>query len=175
MRSIEAFCSTPRFRSDLVAAVPHLRRYAWALLINGGSIEPDDLVQSTVERALARADTCRPDSNVRVWLFTILHNLYVDKVRRLSRESDALIEMGGTRPVPIEPNPTAALELKDLASALAKLPAEQREAILLVSLEGLRYDEAAIALGVPIGTIRSRLSRGRESLRLMLSAGAQSG
>lgn len=157
-------------RADIVAAVPHLRRYAHALLSAGGPLEADDLVQSAVERALLRIETLRPKSNVRVWMFTILHNIYVDRVRRQRRESEALSRLKDVSAKSVPGRATMSLQINELSAALANLPWEQKEVVLLVGLEGLPYIEAAEVLGIPVGTVRSRLSRGREALRAMLGA-----
>jgi RNA polymerase sigma-70 factor (ECF subfamily) len=146
--------------------IPALRRYAWALLRNDQAA--DDLVQDCLERALSRWHLRRRDGNVRAWLFTILHNLFISDRRRAARRG---------RPSPldelaVEPaaasNPEHSLAARDLLTALAELPEEQRAVVLLVGVEDLSYDEAARVLGVPIGTVMSRLSRGRERLRRYL-------
>jgi RNA polymerase sigma-70 factor (ECF subfamily) len=145
--------------------VPRLRRYARAL--TGERSAADDLVQDTLERALSRFHLWRRGSDLRAWLFTIMHNIYVNQTRsRMRRQHEALEN---------EPAADAArasepdwLELRDLEAALARLPEEQRAVVLLVGLEQFTYEETARVLGVPIGTVMSRLSRARERLRMIL-------
>lgn len=154
------------FAWRLEAEIPRLRRYARALARDAA--RADDLVQNCLLRALAKQHLWEPGSDLRAWLFTILHNQHVNDVRRAVREgkNKAIEETEPLLTVP--PNATAALLLRDLERAIARLPEEQRQAILLVGLEGLRYEEVAKILGVPIGTVRSRLSRGREALRRLM-------
>ncbi len=148
--------------------IPRLRRYARALTREAS--RADDLVQSCLVRALAKQHLWQPGTDLRAWLFTILHNQHINDVRRAAREG-ALVSVEDAAPVLTTP-PSAgdALRLRDLERAIAGLPDEQRQAVLLIGLEGMRYDEAAAILGVPVGTIRSRLSRGREALRERLEA-----
>jgi DNA-directed RNA polymerase specialized sigma24 family protein len=107
-------------------------------------------------------------TDLRAWLFTILHNQYVNQVRRAVREG-AAVGLSETEPLLTrQPHQGDRLELRDFDRAIRKLPEEQRAVILLVGLEGMRYEEVAEVLGVPVGTVRSRLSRGRESLRRLM-------
>ena len=150
----------------LEAEIPRLRRYARALTRD--VTRADDLVQSCLTRAIAKQHLWQPGTDLRAWLFTILHNQHVNDVRRSVHEGIhvAVEEMA---PVMIvHPNALAVLELRDLEAAIAKLPQEQRQVILLVGLEGMRYEEVALILGIPVGTVRSRLSRGREQLRKLM-------
>lgn len=151
--------------SLLAQQIPRLRRYARALTGDRGAA--DDLVQDTLERALTRLHLWRRGSDLRAWLFTIMHNLFVNQARARARHRhealDADPEADATRVR--DPDP---LELRDLASALAQVPEEQRAVLLLVGLEQFTYDEAARVLDIPIGTVMSRLSRGRERLRALL-------
>jgi RNA polymerase sigma-70 factor (ECF subfamily) len=114
-------------------------------------------------------------TDLRARLFTILHNQYVNQVRRLVREGAAvaLSDTEAKQALTIAPNQDKRLELRDLERALAELPDEQRSALLLVGMEGMNYDEAAAVLGVAVGTIRSRLSRGREALRQLMGRGTE--
>jgi RNA polymerase sigma-70 factor (ECF subfamily) len=153
------------FSALLWPQVPRLRRYARAL--TGDPTRADDLVQDTLERALTRGHLWRRDSDLRAWLFTIMHNQFVNRVRASDALRDAadiadfvLADPGG---------PGDAAVLMDLEAALARLPDEQREVLLLIGLEELSYQEAATVLGVPIGTVMSRLSRGRERLRRLMA------
>ena len=151
-------------RDAIVAEIPRLRRYARALA--GDAVRADDLVQDTLERALSRFALWRP-GNLRAWLFSIMHNLFVNQAR-----SPRLIDYPGDEALPDLPTRATqsdALELRDFARSLMRVPEEQREVLLLVVLEDLPYEDAAKVLGVPIGTVMSRLSRGRERLRALLS------
>jgi RNA polymerase sigma-70 factor (ECF subfamily) len=146
--------------------IPRLRRYARALTrdINAA----DDLVQDCLTRALSKVHLWQSGTDLRAWLFTILHNQYVNHVRRAVREG-AAVGLSDTEPMLTSaPNQGKRLELRDLERAIARLPEEQRSVLLLVGLEGMRYEEVAAVLDVPVGTVRSRLSRGREMLRQLM-------
>jgi RNA polymerase sigma-70 factor (ECF subfamily) len=158
-------------RSRLVAQIPRLRRYARALTRDVAAA--DDLVQDCLMRAVSKSHLWQEGTDLRAWLFTILHNQYVNQVRRTVREGMA-VALSDTDPVLTwGPSQDIRLELRDLERALAKLPDEQRSALLLVGMEGMNYDEAAAVLGVAVGTIRSRLSRGREALRQLMGRGTE--
>jgi RNA polymerase sigma-70 factor (ECF subfamily) len=154
--------------AEVAVHIPRLRRYARALV--GERHAADDLVQDTLERALNKFHLWRQGSDLRAWLFAIMHNVFVNQLRArgarpeepLDESFDVAAAAAGDR-----------LEVRDLDAALARLPVEQREVLLLVGLEELSYAEAARALGIPIGTVMSRLFRGRERLRALL-AGAPS-
>src|SRR5580700_9895713 len=150
----------------LEAEIPRLRRYARAL--TRGTMHADDLVQSCLTRALAKQHLWQPGTDLRAWLFTLLHNQHVNDVRRSMREGVSVAVEDVAPILTVQSNVTDSLQLRDLEVALTKLPEEQRQVILLVGLEGLRYEEVAAILGVPIGTVRSRLSRGRDSLRCLM-------
>ncbi len=145
--------------------LPRLRRYAWAL--TGNRASADDLVQDTLERAWSRLHLWRAESDMRAWLFTIMHNVFVNGVR--ARHLDTIPLEEEALEAPVRAAQEDGLLMRDLQAALAQLPVEQREALLLAGLEGLRYEEIANVLGVPIGTVMSRLSRGRERLRTILA------
>jgi len=152
--------------SCIEAEIPRLRRYARAL--SRDVVAADDLVQDCLARALGKLHLWREGTDLRAWLFTILHNQYVNQVRSAVREGTS-VGLSESEPMLTRaPQQTKSLELRDLQRALAKLPAEQRSVILLVGLEGMRYEEVAAVLGVPVGTVRSRLSRGREALRQLM-------
>ncbi len=158
---------------EIIKQIPRLRRYARALTGDRG--RADDLVQDTLERALVKFHLWQPGSDLRAWMFTIMHNVYVNHVRaNLSVVVTALdeeLDMPAMRATQGD-----RLDILDLQVALAQLPAEQREVLLLVGLEQLTYEEAARVLEIPIGTVMSRLSRGRERLRgLMAGDVAQPG
>ncbi|MDK9704064.1 MAG: RNA polymerase sigma factor [Sulfuritalea sp.] len=149
----------------ILAEIPRLRRYARAML--GDRAAADDLVQDTLERAWSRLFQWRAGSDLRAWLFGIMHNLRVDQLRRPRLATQSIDE--DDFDVPTRPTQTDELELRDIESALNHLPDEQREVLLLVALEEMRYADIAATLGVPIGTVMSRLSRGRERLRLIMN------
>jgi RNA polymerase sigma-70 factor (ECF subfamily) len=154
--------------AEITACIPRLRRYARALV--GNPAAADDLVQDTVERGWSRIAEWRRDREMRAWLFGIMHNLHVDdlRARRLQTTAldDDMLEQAHA------PNPAAGLEVRDMQAALDLLPVEQREILLLVGLEGMSYDQVAAALGMPLGTVMSRLSRGREKLRTLMEGRA---
>src|SRR5438067_1255415 len=149
----------------LEAEIPRLRRYARALTRDVS--RADDLVQSCLARAIAKQHLWEPGTNLRAWLFTILHNQHVNDVRHNAREGTTL-ELGEAPQLTVQSNAIPSLELRDLERAIGKLPAEQRVVILLVGLEGMAYEQVAAILDVPIGTVRSRLSRGRDQLRRLM-------
>lgn len=148
--------------ADHIAA---LRRYARALL--GDRADADDLVQDCLMRALSRVHLWRPGSDLRAWLFTILHNLHVNRLRsrRIHVAAEEASVGYGWRALTEPPAQDARLELRDLARAFECIPDEQRQTLTLIGLEGMSYEEAAQTMGVPIGTVMSRLARGRDALR----------
>ena len=152
----------------IITYIPQLRRYARAL--TGDFTSAEDLVQDTIERGWKRMALWRPGSDLRAWLFTIMHNLYVNQLKAGQRRKSQGAGHSDID-VPVAPPQENRLELIDLHKALQRLPHEQREVLLLIGLEQLSYDEAAKVLSVPIGTVMSRLSRGREQLRSMMNRG----
>ncbi|MDR6953209.1 RNA polymerase sigma-70 factor (ECF subfamily) [Ancylobacter sp. 3268] len=148
--------------------IPALRRYAWSLLRDRDGA--DDLVQDTLERAVGRWQLRRRDGNVRAWLFAILHNHFVSQTRS-ERRRGARVDYDDDLAAPAQP-PDERLTLRDVLAGLDSLPGDQRAVLLLVGVEEFDYSEAARILGVPVGTVMSRLSRGRERLRLFLDAEA---
>lgn len=155
---------------QVVAHIPRLRRYARALL-RGDGAAADDLVQDCLERALSRLRLWRRDSDLRAWMFTIMHNLYVNRLRRTRRESTF-----AQTPEEIDNIAAAPADityLSELERASALLQPDQREILLLVALEGLSYQQVAAILGVPEGTVMSRLARARERLRRALEGDAE--
>ena len=156
------------FEAEVISWLPQLRRYARAL--TGDPAWADDLVQDTAERALARWKGFRPDSNLRAWLLTILRHLYIDQLR-VRREIAVDDESAPWRNLEAPRGEVDGLVLRDVQRALYCLPVEQREVMLLVCVEELSYQEASVALGVPIGTVMSRLSRAREHMRALLTEG----
>jgi RNA polymerase sigma-70 factor (ECF subfamily) len=156
-----------RHAQQVVQHIPRLRRYARALLKDADRAE--DLVQETLARALGRLGFWRHGSDMRDWLFTIMHNQYVNDCRRASKRPDALsLDLEG---VP-EPSGHARADehagLRDIADGLMLLPDDQRAVLLLVSLEGLSYRQTAKVLGIKTGTVMSRLHRARERMRAWL-------
>jgi RNA polymerase sigma-70 factor (ECF subfamily) len=154
------------FNKLLETEIPRLRRYARALTRD--PVRADDLVQDCLVRAIAKQHLWQPETNLRAWLFTILHNQNINDIRRSIREETKIPAEEVTPPLTVACDPTSALQIRDLERALATLAAEQRQVILLVGLEGMRYEEVATILNIPIGTVRSRLSRGRETLRRLM-------
>lgn len=148
--------------AEIVACIPHLRRYARGL--NANPEHADDLVQDTLERAWSKYSMWQRRGQVRAWMFGIMHNLFIDRVRsqRTRPEESAGDELPE---VPDRDRQGDQLEVRDLDSALQRLPPELREVLLLVGVEELSYQDVATALGIPIGTVMSRLSRARERLR----------
>ena len=156
--------------TSLVGHIPDLRRYARSL--TGDPWAADDLVQDTLERACQRWQLWTAGSDLRAWLFTLMHNLFIDGARRAVRQQQShrvdvddvaneLLAPGGV--------PDQAL---DLQRCLLRLPVEQREVLLLVTLQDLGYEDAARITGVPIGTVMSRLSRARARLRDLMEGRA---
>lgn len=156
--------------AQVVAYIPRLRRYARALV--GERSAADDLVQDTLERALNKLHLWKRGTDLRAWLFTVMHNVHVNQVR--SRREYATLD-GDALELPVRPTHDVGLEARDLERMLARLPVEQREVLLLVVLEDMSYDEAAATLGIPIGTVMSRLSRAREKLRALMEGLPASG
>jgi RNA polymerase sigma factor (sigma-70 family) len=152
----------------MVELIPRLRRYARALV--GDRATADDLVQDTLERAWAKLHLYRRGTDLRAWLFTVMHNVHVNRVRA-ARATDTLDEE-----MPELAQRAAqgdALLVRDLDRAISRLPDEQRAVLLLVTLEEMSYETVARTLDIPIGTVMSRLSRAREKLRaMMLGQGA---
>jgi RNA polymerase sigma-70 factor (ECF subfamily) len=156
--------TSPNDLAQIEACIPALRRYAWSLLRNRE--DADDLVHDCLVRALDKLHTRRDDADVRAWLFTILHNLFISQQRRRRTRAGTIAlepEHDGAAPVPATQDDR--LLWRDMLIALERLPEEQRSVVLLVSVEDLSYAETAAVLGIPIGTVMSRLARGREKLR----------
>ena len=149
---------------SIVELIPRLRRYARALA--GERAAADDLVQDTLERAWAKFHLYRRGTDLRAWLFTVMHNVYVNQLRA----ARPVAQLDEDMPELSQPGRESdGLELRDLDLAIRRLPPDQREVLLLVVLEDMSYNEAAGTLGIPIGTVMSRLARAREKLRAMLS------
>ncbi len=153
-------------RQRIEKEIPRLRRYARALTRD--PVAADDLVQDCLVRGLSKIHLWEKGSDLRAWLFTILHNQHVNYVRRAVREG-AVVAITETEPLLTSlARQDKHLELQDLDRAMALLSEEHRVVILLIGLEGLSYEAVSEIVGVPIGTVRSRLSRGREALRVLM-------
>lgn len=147
----------------MVELIPRLRRYARALV--GERYGADDLVQDTLERACRKLHLFRAGTDLRAWLFTVMHNVYVNQVRS---GRVVLVDDEELAELPERASEVDGLVMRDLGRAIRKLPDEQREVLLLIALEDMSYEETARALEIPIGTVMSRLSRAREKLRSMM-------
>jgi RNA polymerase sigma-70 factor (ECF subfamily) len=150
--------------------IPRLRRYARYL-----RREPDhadDLVQECLSRAIAKIETWQPGTNLRAWLFVILRNCHINEIRREQRVVSLEDETPASEPALTVPgSQETRVALAEVRRAYLSLSEEHREVLLLVAIEGLQYEEAAEILEVPLGTVRSRLSRARQALRQALDAG----
>jgi len=152
-------------RVQIEALIPRLRRYARALVRD--PVAADDLVQDCLARALRKIHLWEKGTDLRAWLFTILHNQHIS-LARLAMRQRAIVELQKRKSgLALSPNQIARLELRDLERAIARLPDRQRSVILLIGLKGLSYQEAASVVNLPVGTVRSQVSRGRETLRTM--------
>ena len=154
---------------DLVAAIPRLRRYARVL--TGEATRADDLVQDTLARAWEKRRLWQAGTDLRAWLFTVMHNVFVNQ-RALARREALNVSIdaddaGEVWQIAVRPNQQLRVELAEVLVLMGRLPAEQREVLLLAAVEEMKYGEIAALLDVPIGTVMSRLSRAREKLRRM--------
>ncbi len=154
------------FSQRLINNIPHLRRYARSLTQD--QQQSDDLVQDCLDRAWSRMAQWQPDTNLRSWLFTIMHNLYVNMVRS-SHRAGTMESLEQHEPVDQRsPGQEGEMQMRDLEYALGQLSDEQREILMLVCVEGMRYEEVAEVLGIASGTVMSRLHRARETLRRIM-------
>ena len=158
------------FQRGLVDLLPRLRRLARAL--TGSREDADDLVQATVERALARRSMWQPGTRLDSWTFTMMRNAWIDETRARKRKATAVMEPEALERVadPASPDLELRLEARAVERAMQALPEGQRMAVALVLVEGLSYSEAAGVLDVPMGTLTSRLVRGRQALLERLGA-----
>lgn len=154
--------------AELVAAIPRLRRYARVL--TGEMSRADDLVQDTLARAWEKRRLWQAGTNLRAWLFTVMHNVYVNQralarrdARNVSLESDT--EAGDLWQLAVRPTQQTHVELAEIVHQLGRLPTEQRAVLMLAAVEEMKYEEIAAVLDIPVGTVMSRLSRAREKLR----------
>jgi RNA polymerase sigma-70 factor, ECF subfamily len=166
-------CS-PALRQNLLSLIPNLR--AFAISLSGDADKADDLVQDTLVRAWDHLDKFQEGTNLRAWLFTILRNTYFSHYRKRRREVE---DKEGQRAAELAvlPEQHGHLDLQDFRRALATLPPDQREALILVGAAGFSYEEAANVCGCAVGTIKSRVNRARTRLGqvLMISSGAEFG
>ena len=160
----------PLPQPELVAAIPRLRRYARVL--TGETTRADDLVQETLARAWEKRRLWAAGSDLRAWLFTIMHNVFVNQRAMTRRDAQSLSlddeDNGVARELSVRSDPHLRVELAQVVRALDRLPAEQREVLVLAAVEELRYEEIAAVLAIPVGTVMSRLSRARDKLRRAL-------
>ncbi len=155
----------PNFRELLIGEMPSLR--AFALSLSGSVHKADDLVQDTLLKAWSNADKFETGTNIRAWLFTILRNTYFTMYRRQGREVQDVDGVYSEK-LSVDGGQESALDLADFRAALAKLPEDQREVLILVGASGLSYEEAAEICGVAVGTIKSRMNRARGRLAQLL-------
>jgi RNA polymerase sigma-70 factor (ECF subfamily) len=150
----------PWLYHEIEALIPRLTKYARALTHD--VVDADDLVQESLSRALAKLHLWRRGTNLRAWLFTIMHHQYVNERRRASREKKVALE---DHDQALAAQQDKHLEFRDLARAMGTLSTNQRSVIMLVGVDQMEYEEAALVLNLPLGTVRSRLARGRNTLR----------
>lgn len=158
-----------RLTREIMTHVAALRRYALVLVADPH--EADDLVQECLSRVLGQMRAWRPVRDLRAYLFATMHNVFVDTTRKRRTRADHVPIEDVMATLALPASQTRRLEVRDLLQSLAVLPEQQREVVLLVGLEGMSYLEAARVLDVPIGTVMSRLSRGREALRQLMAHG----
>jgi len=151
-----------RFEDGVLALLPRLRRFASGL--SRDPVDGDDLCQITIERALSRRESYEPGTRLDSWMYRIMRNLWIDEQRARQRRSQTFVSEEAGVAIGASGGQDAAVELNDVDRAMASLPDEQREAVLLVMVEGYSYREAAEIVGCPVGTLNSRLVRGRNAL-----------
>ena len=156
------------FKADLIALIPHLR--AFARTMTGNPAEADDLAQEALAKAWQARDSYTMGTNMKAWTFMILRNQFYSDKRRSWRNTQ-LDQEAAERTLLANDDPSAPLELNDLRMALAALPEEQREALILIGAGGLSYEEAAEVCDCAVGTVKSRVSRARVALRRILDTG----
>jgi RNA polymerase sigma-70 factor (ECF subfamily) len=159
------------FRDLILGAIPSLR--AFAISLTNDPVRADDLVQDTILRAWSNAERFESGTNINAWLFTILRNLFHSEYRKQRREVEDADGSYAAR-LKTHPEQQAHLDFDDFRSALSKLSADHREALLLVGAEGLSYEEAAAVCGVAVGTIKSRVNRARARLAELLNVQSES-
>jgi RNA polymerase sigma-70 factor, ECF subfamily len=159
------------FRDLILGAIPSLR--AFAISLTNDPVRADDLVQDTILRAWSNAERFESGTNINAWLFTILRNLFHSEYRKQRREVEDADGSYAAR-LKTHPEQQAHLDFDDFRSALSKLSADHREALLLVGAEGLSYEEAAAVCGVAVGTIKSRVNRARARFAELLNVQSES-
>jgi RNA polymerase sigma-70 factor, ECF subfamily len=159
--------ASQNIQQQIVELLPRLRRFARNLTRNPH--DADDIVQIAVERALVRSDQWRSDARLDSWMFKIVRNAWIDELRSLGRRDKIFLSEEAGEHVGVESMETQAV-LLSVQAAMARLPEDQRLAVSLVLVEGLPYKEAAEVLEIPIGTLTSRLARGREALQTLLGS-----
>lgn len=152
------------FLSDLEAEIPHLRRYARFLTKQHDAA--DDLAQACLERAISRSHLWQEGTNLRAWLFKVMYNLFISERRKDARVVLFRETQNPGHETSIPASQLHSLELSRVMDAIDEMPEEQRNVMVLVTLEGLTYEEVSETLDIPVGTVRSRLSRAREAMRL---------
>jgi RNA polymerase sigma-70 factor (ECF subfamily) len=158
------------FRDGLLAAIPSLRAFAFSLI--GRSDRADDLVQETMVKAWAHHASFQAGTNLRAWLYTILRNEFYSQMRKKGREVED-VDGAYSRNVGVHPDQHGHLDMADMRAALSQLPADQREALLLVGASGFSYEEAADICQVAMGTIKSRVNRARNRLAELLNVAGE--
>jgi len=156
----------PTVREAMLGAVPSLR--AFAISLSGNVDRADDLVQETLLRAMANIDSFQPGTNMSAWLFTILRNLFRSEYRKRRREVEDT-DGGYAESLKSHPEQQSRVEFEEFRTALAKLPPDQREALILVGASGFSYEEAAAICDCAVGTIKSRVNRARTRLADLLA------
>ncbi len=159
-----------RFQEQLLDHLPRLRRFAHALARNAA--DADDLLQASVERALLRREQWEPGTRLDSWMYRLMRNLWIDTVRAETRRGETFVPPDAGELLGTAGNQEAVVELGKVGVALRQLPPQQREAVALVVIEGFGYKEAAEILDIPMGTLTSRLVRGREALMARLGEAA---
>ena len=157
------------FERELVALIPHLRAFGRSLC--GNATHGDDLAQDALAKALASRESFTPGTNMKAWTFMILRNVFYSEKRRSWRSCQLDPEVAERTLVSVS-NPTSALELDELRRALDMLPADQREALILIGAAGMSYEEVSDITGAALGTIKSRVSRARDRLALIFAEGS---
>lgn len=155
----------PTFLVELEQCIPALRRYASSLLYK--QEEADDLVQDCLERAIKKQSLWQQGTSLRAWLFTMQHNLYVNQLKKMSRQPQMSSEIEQLRHS-LEPHKSEAL-IRDIDFCIRQLPDDQRQVLLLITVEGFAYKEVAEIMEIPLGTVMSRLSRARKSLQALMN------
>jgi len=158
------------FADGILALLPRLRRFAAGLSRDTG--EADDLCQMTIERALRSRSKWQQGTRLDSWMYRMMRNIWIDEIRARTRRSETFVVEDAGLGVGASGGQEARVELADMDRALARLPDEQREAVLLVMVEGWSYKEAAEIVGCPVGTLNSRLVRGRDALMALLGEAA---